>query len=42
MTVKNYNSPEIEVLTVTDCDIITTSPGAESPEVDLGYGRYEW
>lgn len=41
---KNYISPDIEIVTVTACDIITTSvePDVESPEVDLGYGQFAW
>ncbi len=34
---EKYISPKIELLTVDSSDIITTSPGVESPEVDLGF-----
>jgi hypothetical protein len=44
MKMKNYISPDIEIVTVTACDIITTSvePDVETPEVDLGYGQFAW
>jgi hypothetical protein len=35
---KNYVSPEIEIMNVVDSDVITTSPGVESPDIDLGFG----
>ena len=41
---KNYISPDFEIITVTACDVITTStdPNVETPGVDLGYGQYGW
>ena len=41
---KKYISPDFEIVTVTSCDIITTSgePDVETPEVDLGYGQFAW
>ena len=38
---KNYVSPEFEILTVAHDDVITTSPGTEAPDVDLGFG-FAW
>ena len=35
---KNYVSPELEVVSVNDTDVITTSIGTESPKVDIGFG----
>ena len=35
---KNYTSPEVEIVTVEATDVITTSPGVESPDIDLGFG----
>lgn len=31
---KNYEFPTLEIITVQDKDIITTSPGTETPVVD--------
>lgn len=39
---KKYVSPEVEIVTVDQSDVITTSPTVETPEVDLGYGTYNW
>ena len=41
---KNYISPDIEIVTVSEYDVITTStePDVETPTVDLGYGRFTW
>lgn len=40
---KKYGSPELEILFVADSDVITASPGVESPDIDLGYGSGpEW
>lgn len=29
---KNYETPEIEIIMFSDCDIITTSPGGNTGE----------
>lgn len=34
---KNYVSPELEIVNVIEADVITTSIGIESPKVDLDY-----
>lgn len=34
---KNYTSPELELMSIASSDIITTSPGTETPEIDLGW-----
>ena len=34
-----YISPELEI-TVIDLDIITSSPGVETPGEDLGFGDW--
>ena len=39
---KNYTSPEVEIVTVDATDVITTSIGTEAPEIDLGYGGFAW
>lgn len=35
---KNYVSPELEIVAVDTEDVITTSIGTESPKVDIGFG----
>lgn len=35
-----YNSPELEMILQSAEDIITTSPGTESPWGDLGNGNW--
>lgn len=35
-----YVSPQLDVLTVNTADIITTSPGVETPGEDLGFGNW--
>lgn len=44
MKMKNYISPDFEVVTVSEYDVITTStePDVEAPEVNLGYGQFAW
>lgn len=34
-----YTSPKLEI-TVIDIDIITSSPGVETPDEDLGFGDW--
>ena len=34
-----YASPEIEI-NIIDLDVITSSSGAETPDVDLGFGDW--
>ena len=38
---KNYKNPEIEVAEVTASDIITTSPGTETPWYEENDGIWE-
>ena len=35
---KNYIIPEIEVLDISNNDVITASAGVESPKTDIGAG----
>ena len=36
-----YKAPEIEIILLDAQDIVTTSPGTESPWEDLGFGS-DW
>lgn len=50
MTMKRYTAPEIDLVTIYDGDIITTSvgespekePGTEGPVVDVEAGQWNW
>ena len=39
---KNYTNPEIEVIEVKSADIITTSPGTETPTYEESDGIWEF
>ena len=38
---KNYTNPEIEIIEVKDADIITTSPGTETPWYEENDGIWD-
>ena len=38
---RKYINPELEIITVTPCDIITTSPGTETTPKDEGDGIWD-
>ena len=38
---KNYTNPEIEIIEVKFTDIITTSPGTETPKYDESDGIWD-
>lgn len=38
---KNYINPEIEIIEVKSADIITTSPGTETPPYEENDGIWE-
>ena len=38
---KNYNTPEIEIISLIE-DIVTTSPGVTGPSVDVEDGAWDW
>lgn len=38
---KNYIDPEIEIIEVKGADIITTSPGTETPKYDESDGIWD-
>ena len=38
---KNYTNPEIEIVEVKFADIITTSPGTETPPMDETDGNWQ-
>lgn len=39
---KNYSSPEIEILLTEGADICTASPGTETPAIELDGGEWNW
>ncbi len=39
---KKYISPDVEIVTVDEGDVITTSPTVEAPDIDLGFGEFGW
>ena len=38
---KKYDTPEIEIVEIEKTDIITTSPGTETPKYDENDGIWE-
>ena len=38
---KNYVNPEIECVNVADDDVLTTSPGTETPKYEENDGSWE-
>ena len=38
---KKYNTPEIDIVEVKGADIITTSPGTETPKYDENDGIWD-
>ena len=38
---KNYTDPEIEIIEVKSADIITTSPGTETPKYEENDGIWD-
>ena len=38
---KNYSTPYIELIDTADADIITSSPGTETPRYEEGDGIWE-
>ena len=39
---KKYITPELEILTITSCDIITTSPGTETTPKEDNNGIWDF
>lgn len=39
---KEYLSPEIEIIATSNMDICTASPGTEAPKTDLDGGMWNW
>ena len=37
---KEYTPPVAEIIALDGCDIITSSPGAETPWGDMGFGDW--
>ena len=41
MDMKKYNTPKLDLIAVSDEDIITASPGTEAPRVEIDGGIWD-
>ena len=41
MDMKKYNTPKLDLIAVSDEDVITASPGTEAPRVEIDGGIWD-